>query len=565
MTTRLPVLWTLAGIAVIAGVFFLLHRLRVQQRSLVVETTLFWRQAIEETRARVFVQRFRHPWTYLFLVLISTLLWLGFAGLERTPSAARESLVLIDASATMARGDRFAATLALTEDLVEALPRASRTVMLCGGRVRTVLRPHEHARLLRERLAGALPEASPSSVEVALRGQLARKRRGKLRVFVAGDATLDTQWVSSLPDDVEVVRLTPPAEASTANRGITSLGVAPAQSGAWDKIDLLVEVSATGASSLTTPAVAIDSDALAITPERQGSGNAIRFVYRDVATKGQQLDVSLPSGDALGIDDTARFLLPEHRQLRIAIENGVPDLLTDVVRADPALSLVTTSPDVVIRRFGSAFGASAPALELVAEESQANAFLIQHEADQDPYAVLTRLHDRLGLAEIDATEVARRSGRVISMGASPGPVRGLRVWQSLFSNEWNFVASRSFPLFVAASLRWISGAWTAPATLPVGRHTDLSGARLTSPDGHALTSLGDAFTPTMAGIYQVGNGRRIAAALLDPASTAPPQGAAALPNADAPGSAFDLTTALLLSALVLLLVEWALYQRGRLP
>ncbi len=41
MTTRLPVLWTLAGIAVIAGVFFLLHRLRVQQRSLVVETTLF--------------------------------------------------------------------------------------------------------------------------------------------------------------------------------------------------------------------------------------------------------------------------------------------------------------------------------------------------------------------------------------------------------------------------------------------------------------------------------------------------------------------------------------------
>ena len=74
------------------------------------------------------------------------------------------------------------------------------------------------------------------------------------------------------------------------------------------------------------------------------------------------------------------------------------------------------------------------------------------------------MHDRLGLAEIDATDVARATGRVIAMGAVQGGSRGLAVWRELLSTEFNFVQSRSFPLFVALGIRWIGGSWEPPAT-----------------------------------------------------------------------------------------------------
>ena len=72
--------WALGalGLVGIAGVLYALQRLRVRHRQVEVETTLFWQQAIEESRARVLTQRFRHPWTYALLLVICSLLWLSF-------------------------------------------------------------------------------------------------------------------------------------------------------------------------------------------------------------------------------------------------------------------------------------------------------------------------------------------------------------------------------------------------------------------------------------------------------------------------------------------------------
>ena len=66
-----PAVVGVLGLAAIAGLLFALQRLRVRHRPVQVETALFWQQAVEESRARVLTQRFRHPWTYLLLLLIS--------------------------------------------------------------------------------------------------------------------------------------------------------------------------------------------------------------------------------------------------------------------------------------------------------------------------------------------------------------------------------------------------------------------------------------------------------------------------------------------------------------
>ena len=63
---------TFIGIGVIAVGLALLQRLRVQHQEIEVVSTLFWQAAVKETRARVFVQRFRHWPAWLLLVLISS-------------------------------------------------------------------------------------------------------------------------------------------------------------------------------------------------------------------------------------------------------------------------------------------------------------------------------------------------------------------------------------------------------------------------------------------------------------------------------------------------------------
>ncbi|MEM7386099.1 MAG: BatA domain-containing protein, partial [Verrucomicrobiota bacterium] len=73
-----PLLFLL-GLLVVAGLLFLLQRLRVKYRDVEVVTTLFWKQAIEESRARVLVRKFRHPWAYLLALAIGALLWLAVA------------------------------------------------------------------------------------------------------------------------------------------------------------------------------------------------------------------------------------------------------------------------------------------------------------------------------------------------------------------------------------------------------------------------------------------------------------------------------------------------------
>ena len=118
--TSIPWGAALAGWAAIAGGLYLLQRLRVQHREVEVPTTLFWREAVEETRARVLVRRFRHPWAYLLLLAIGSLLWFAAAGLRSEQSADQQWLLVVDGSAGMGHGDRFAESIALLQEEVAA-------------------------------------------------------------------------------------------------------------------------------------------------------------------------------------------------------------------------------------------------------------------------------------------------------------------------------------------------------------------------------------------------------------------------------------------------------------
>lgn len=562
MSASLSTLGVLAGLAALAGIFFLLQRLKVRQRPLTVETTLFWQQAIEEARARVLVQRFRHPWVYVLLLTIASCIWLAFAGLEGGRNGDRGHLVLIDGSAAMAGGDRFSETIDLVEEYVAGLDSGLRTVVFCGGRPRTILGRGEDVHLLRERLADRAPEAAPPSIERAIR-QLLPARRGPLTVCIAGDAQLTDAFHRGLPEGVEVIRLAP-GSTPGPRAGIVALGATPAISGAWDKVDVLVETRSTTGDA-PAPTLEIDQLVWDGVVETTSEDAARRTILRDVPARGELVTARIASGDEQPRDAEAQLVLPNRVPMKVVLGAGVPPSLRRALEADPAVVLVTSGADLAVRSVDEPVGEGLPALEIATESSQANAILVAHREGRDSIEVLTALHGRLGLSEIDASDVTRAGEAPVTMGAAPAEQRGIRIWDSLLGDEFNFARSRAFPLFVALSMRWLDARQDPPESAAVGELLALSGDPVHAPSGTRFASLGDAFRPTRAGLHTTESGVRFSPSLLDPGAYLSSADAASIDEAQPDGGGVSLMSVLVLLAMGLLLCEWVLFRLGRIP
>ncbi|MBC8330240.1 MAG: hypothetical protein H8E31_16010, partial [Planctomycetes bacterium] len=361
----MPLAALLAGWAAIAAGLYLLQRLRVRHRELEVVTTLFWREAVEDTRARVFVKRFRHPWAYVLLLAICSLLWFAAGGFRLDPAAEREHLLLLDGSAGAGWGDRFAASRELLLEDAAALPAEHREVWWSGATARLLLRPGEHLRLLEERLAGLTPEAAPSRAGEQLMAWAASRPGAALELRFYGDAPLLPEQLVLLPDRATVLRRAPEPEPRGGNRGFLAAGISEAESGRWDQVDVLVEVAG-DPGGLT---ISLDGQPAALPFTREpplaangGDGAVLRF--RSLAARGQRLRLALPGGDPLAVDDAVEVVLPDRPPIRVSLAPGLPAALVALVEADPAVQVVAPGAAVMGRRFGDGHGAGPPAFEL---------------------------------------------------------------------------------------------------------------------------------------------------------------------------------------------------------
>ena len=391
----LPTAAVVGGLALLAGLLYWMQRLRVRHKELVVPTTLFWRAAVQETRARVFVRRFRHPLAYALLLLIASLLWLAFAE-PRTESVAGERAIVfvLDGSAGMAWGDRYERACATLIEQVGRLPDREAEVLLCGGWPRTLLRRGESSLLLERRLEGTRPEACPSSLERVV-ASLPRDR--PTTVVVVGDSPVRAELV---PDGWRLLR---PGQggARPPNRGVTALGVSDAASGAWDRVDVLIDAP---------PGYGVNLESL-----------------RDVPARGQEVVVTLPPGDAIAFDDEARIVLPRRSRLRV---QSTPELAR-VFAADPGVELAEDGLEIELAE-GHDIVLEGPARSLASAPTGAVEFVDAVRSDG---------------AETPAPSIELRTGvrrRVI-------------VGRELLGDRYNFTRSRAFPLFVALALRWMAG------------------------------------------------------------------------------------------------------------
>jgi hypothetical protein len=566
----------LAGLGALATGLFLLQRLRVRHREVVVVTNLFWREAVEETRARVFVQRFRHPWAYLLILAIASLVWLAVAGPESSSSSSREHVLVLDTSASMSRGDALRLALESVKRRARELPRRTTTVISAGSHVRTLLAPGEESPLLDQRATNLVADAAPSSIERAIRSVCsAALPADGAAIEVFGVSPIDPALLANLPKNVVVSRASV-AENAAENAGITALGLSEPRSGAWSSVDLFVEVDgpapargAAGAVRDNTATLTLDGAPLAASESSSLPDGRWRAIVRDVPARGGRVEARLARSDALSADDTAALVLPVRPAIRVALSASVPDALRAVLAADPGVTLVAGdgAADVVVRRANEPATNAAPALVLVDESTQPAAFVLQQPAAIDPDSALRRSYEALGLDEIDSTELAARAERPIELDLVQGASRGISVWGSLFEPKFDFTATRSFPLFLARSVRWLAGDAARLGTTTVGEARFGTDAVWTDADSRHFDPAGGEAAFPRAGDVRDAAGLAHHVSLLDTQTTVLARDATPLPAAavSAASGAFEPLPWIVLAALILLLVEWWLVRTERIP
>ena len=568
---NLPGLGVAAGIAALAGILFLLQRLRVRHTEVVVPTTMFWAAAAREAPVGILRHRFRHFPAYLLALLICALLWIGFAGpaVEDEPTGAYRVLFL-DGSAHTSDPDEFEKAKQQLVGDVAALPVGTREVIFGGAHNLALLRAGEDRLLLDKRLESLAPEAAPGGLDQLLRLIALNGYPDSVEVVVYGRAPVREETLRNLPAGFRVSRATR-YDGGEANRGISALGVGEAASGAWDRVDVFIAVAATEGLPVGAGDLSVAIDGLGLDADRieRMAGNG--FAVRDLPANGATLEVRLAGDDRLPIDDAARVLLPERKVIRVAVSPGAGSSIRNAIDADRGLALVTAGADVAVRTSAEAAVDGLPALVLESMAVQENAFEIGYVGERKAQLLLEEKVLRLGLNQIDRVGLATATARPISVSVHRSDRRSVSIWQELLTSDYNFTSSRSFPLFLSQSLRWLSGEEPQYAYLAAGRPVFDQKVRSSlgaSAADDRFDALGADYVPGRAGsVQRDGAGDLEVSLLSDAVSTLSPGAWLGAPSLNpAAGSALaDLVTWLILGVLLLLSFEWYLYQRGLMP
>ncbi|MCP4172532.1 MAG: hypothetical protein GY758_17355 [Fuerstiella sp.] len=515
----------LAGVLALAAGLWLAQRLRVQHQEVEVLSTLFWRAAIEETRARVLTRRFRHWPAWLLLVVIASVLWMLVARPESVPLDGTQHVVLVDWS--VEDPEVRAQDLDIAVQRATTLPSSAREIMAVGDHLETLLtagEPIEHASL---RAAGNI-SSSPQGLHWAIESLSSRATKEQpLAVHIVGHAVIEQEYLDALSSKVSVFRI----EREIPSRiRLRTLGVSDSSDGQWQTVDVAVVFDAINRIEPSTILVTIDDEP--VTQALQQT-DTVRFLLPDVVASGGTLKVKI-DGDEIG-----SMTLPVRTPILVSFAADVPQTLRDLVMLDGACRIVESDADVHVGVTGDA------ELQLSAQDQPA--FLIESN-HEDPNNALLELIDELALKQIDATSIAAQSGQLVDLTVISSDQRRIAVWESLFTNSFDFQESRSCPIFVARAVRWLAD---RPPVIPWAEQ------------GQRLPAAAPEFDRSTRTSALTSDGREILVTRL----TRPVVRAAMIPLTPAAGifRKFSLYTWLGLAATALLVVEWGLFQRGRMP
>ncbi len=539
------------GLVVLAAALFALQRLRIRFSERRVPTLLFWKEAVRETRARSLVRRFRHPWAYLFLLLLASCLWLAASRphFGRGESSGALIILVDDSSSVVAPGPRRRVATLLENVLGDAGGRPTR-VLACGARPRVLLTYGEPAALALERWKRLRPVSAPNLIARTVDRILDEEGPApSLDMIVIGPTPLPAALARTLPSGVRLRRVWTGDPVSPFT--LASLGWSRAASGRADAADVAFEIR--GEGDAPAPLVRVDDrlvppDALAVA-RRPGGW---LFEIEDLPVAGQTVAVSVtgPDGRLEG-----RLRLPDSFRIPIHRENDLPGALAAYLDMDPDFE---SAPEGL--RVGRAREA---AFRVVDPETPGPAILVTYGRD-DRFEDVRALFERLGWDEVwRQGDGGRRELGELTI--RPGPRRTVTVSADLFQGPWHFTETEAFPLFMNAALHWLAGRTLPPAIAGVGEPVGDKGKTLTAPDGGVIDGVGLRPVPLGAGRHTLPDGTPVEVAETLPAENLLPTTGESDRGGSRPDHETDPVLWLGAAAFLLLLVEWWFTAKGRMP
>ena len=522
-------------------VAFWMLKLRRTERT--VSSTLLWQRFGEDLQANAPWQRLRRSFLLLLQLLLVILLAFLAAQpfVERPATLARDLVVVVDASASMAATDvapsRLEAAKALALDALRDLPAGGRvSVVAAGATPRVVANATADMGRVRVALAGitATPASADMGEALALASALAA-RAGDAQVLVATDAAF------SPPKGLEV-----------------AAPVTVLQVGRERKNQAIVAFAVRSAPTAVTRSVFISVANLDLEPadervELWGDGRLLeaRDLFLDPVSRAdigiddvpldvRVLEARLAGDDQLALDDRAWAVVPPDRLLRILlVSEGDPYLETalsflpnaELYGVTPADYGTGTKPelfDLVI--FDAALPATLPRVPTLAIAPPRSGPLgtvtgtledpaLGRPTPDEPllrYVDLTTLHvaqaARLSLPAWARTVVPTAAGDpLLYTGSRDGVATGVLAFEPRRSDLPLQVA---FPILVSNLVGELVGASRAPtAAVAPGSLVSLpipsgaTGLRVTRPDATTLDlapAVTGGATATFAATEQLG-------------------------------------------------------------
>jgi hypothetical protein len=348
MTFTHPLAWGLLLLAVPIILFFFL---KIRFRREAVATTIFWQQVFEERRTRTLRRQFRH-----FLSLILALLFLALltvAALDpvvQTPEDHRY-VVIIDNSASMnallAEGEKTRLDVAkrhAADRLSKTAASQQAAILTASVNPKIVSGFTDHTSALRRKLAEIPATDFPADVPAAI--LLAEKLIAKnpySSIYVYTGTALPEN--ATLAPNIHVVHVGQPID----NLAITRFQPRRLPNQLRD-YEILVEMVNFGAKTVETNLeIDRDGELVDVIPLSLEPNQTLTKIVRNASAKGGLFRATLTSTDLFPADNTAVAFLSEQFVQRVLLYGTENFFLWNVLQVQPQteVSVIETLPDSI--------------------------------------------------------------------------------------------------------------------------------------------------------------------------------------------------------------------------
>ncbi|MGA2031252.1 MAG: VWA domain-containing protein [Thermoguttaceae bacterium] len=548
----------------LAAAVLVLYRLRPRLDREPVEMAAIWRQVLAEEPARIGWLPRRQAVSLTVQLLVLLLAVLALAEPQIPPP--RQIVLIVDNWAGMNASDvepsRLAAAKKLGQRWIRSLHAYDSMAILSAGRTPTVHCTLSRQRAVLEQALDAVP-TTDGPCRMAETVQLARTMldaAGRAKIVVLSDACSSTAAAiqaagGSEGAPVELVRIGTPLGNTAISRFVARPTAADPR-----VYQVLVEARNFAAKKADCQlSVAVDGkrlDRLSIGLDAEGRWSQV-FELRLPA--GGQLTARLDPPDAYPADNQAAMRIPPAAVWPVVLATNTDAQLHDALAADPHLELIDAPKAAgpgAVRVFEGRVPDVLPAGPLLVVNPAGECDLwklgpavsdptVARQADDSPLLANVRLLDAYlpEARRLELTAAGRAAGRPLAWSSDGAALAFAleRPQGRVFILCGNPAASNlarepAFPVLVANAMAWLAGGTRGDSGIASGTHGDTGIASGTQGESLALQPLGlDLRSPTDVGI---------SADTVDPGRPGCP-----------------VTVYLLGLILVLLAVEWCLYQR----